>query len=157
MLHTLSPADQKRCREVSVARHDQNVAAGVKDMQRGRQDTAEIELNGMGGEVAFCRLFGLEPDWVNVPGGKGRDDAKLPDGRIVDVKTTDHPRGNLIARKIHDDVDVFVLMRGRFPCYKAVGWIEKGIFQRSRKKNLGHGPTHFYKTENLHPMDTLLG
>ena len=156
MVHSLSAEDRATVKRIAQERHNTARESGTVNLKIGKQSDEFVDLNGLGGEVAFCRLFGLEPDFDTSNGAENKVDARLPDGRTVDIKTTDHPRGNLLARVIHDEIDVFVLVRGRFPSYKLVGWIDRAIFKRSRKKNMGYGPTHFYSAENLHPIETLL-
>jgi hypothetical protein len=128
----------------------------IGDAQVGDQSKSFIDENGFGGELAFCKQFNLYPDLSIVPGG-GDDlpDCTLRDGRRVDVKTTHRAGGNLLARKIQPDIDVFVLVIGKLPTYTIVGWATREQVEAAPKRNMGHGPTHFLSARALRPISDL--
>src|SRR5262249_28681277 len=144
-------------RFIAEKRYASNRRQGVPDAKVGDQAHDITDLNGFGGELAFCKAFNLYPDLDIVAGG-GEDlaDAELPDGRRVDVKTSDHPAANLVARKIQDGIDIFVLVRGKLPDYEIIGWAERGELAAAPKRYLGHGPTHFLAAATLRPIEELV-
>lgn len=142
---TLNPEDQKRVIEIAAARFQANRAGSVKD--RSICGAIDIDLNGFGGEVAFCRLFEIEPDWSILPRssalGTDSGDCVL-NGKRIDVKTTSRLNGRLIApRWKQPDVDYYVLMVGEFPSYECRGFMSVGeLLQPSRLIDLGKGLTY---------------
>ena len=86
----------------------------------------DMNVNGFGAELAFCRLAEIEFDssTISFENHFLKHDCILPDGRTVDVKNTKYSTGSLIVGKGKEKmkVDVYVLMIGIFPKYKFVGW-----------------------------------
>lgn len=142
---TLSAADQKLVVEIAEARYAANRRAAVSD--KSICGSADIDLNGYGGEVAFCRLFDLDPDLTIGPRssalGTDSGDCVL-NGRRVDIKTTEWQNGRLLAtRWKKPDVDYFALMVGKFPTYECRGFMAtEDLLQPSRLIDLGKGLTY---------------
>jgi len=141
---------------IAEHRYSTNRADGVPNAKMGNQANDFTDLNGFCGELAFCKAMNLYPDFRIVPGGAGLTDAVLHDGKSVDVKTSKHPKANLIARKIPDDVDLFVLVRGEIPEFDILGYASRAELLALPKKDLGYGLTHFMSADDLHPIEDLL-
>src|ERR1051325_2057216 len=156
---TLNEVEQALAKHIAKRRHESNRLHGVTNKKVGVQDNASTDLDGTGGELAFCKVANLYPDFEIVPGG-GADlaDARLPDGRRVDVKTTPYMTGNLLAREIHDEIDIFVLVGGKFPSYVIVGFATRAELEASGKRKMGDGsqPSHFMAADTLHPIEELI-
>lgn len=149
---TLSPDDQKLVVETAAARYEANRAGLVKD--RSICGSADIDLNGFGGEVAFCRLFDIEPDFDISPrsSAMGTDTGDcILNGKRIDVKTTERQAGRLLAtRWKKPDVDYFALMVGKFPQYECRGFMEVGkLLQPGRLIDLGRGLTYAASQSDL--------
>jgi len=151
---SLTNAEEKVVHHTANKRFTANRSAGFENKKMGPQSNEFIDINGFGGELAFCKAMNLYPDFKIVPGGVGLVDAVLRDGRRVDVKTSKHPLANLIARKIPADVDIFVLVRGEIPDYEIVGYTTPEELERSRK-DLGYGLTYFMLANDLSPIEDL--
>lgn len=158
MIHiTLTSMEERLCHEIANKRFTANRAQGIVDEKRGFQSNEFTDLNGFGGEMAFCKAMNLYPDFRIIAGGVGLVDAILYDrATTVDVKTSKHPKANLIARKIPDDVDLFVLVIGEMPEYDVVGYATRETILGKPLKDLGYGPTYFVSTDELKPIEELL-
>jgi len=95
--------------------------AGVFNARVGKQSDAFTDQNGLAGELAFCKIFGIPKEQLSIAEPKsalkGEDkggDVILPGGLTVDVKTTHWPDGRLIAapRKEGAGVQLYALMTG---------------------------------------------
>lgn len=97
----------------------------------------EIDLQGFGGEYAFCLLFGLIPDTSIYPrsGKLDKGDCVL-DGKNIDVKTREQLNRDLIVpySKKNADIYAFALMVGKFPTYTFKGFMTRDeIFLPERR------------------------
>ena len=123
----LTEAERGICRAIAGARNQLNHEAGVEDKRVGTVfNDEQINLNGFGGEFAFCKLFNLFPDFTLEPRGADTDtgDATLPSGHTVDVKTTVYTEGKLMAAPSEKtNHDVYALMTGGFSSYTFRGFI----------------------------------
>jgi len=154
---TLNAAEQKLAIYLAKARNATNRNGGVTDRRRCG---ADIDLDGVGAELAFCRLWNLYPDLSLHPRSAATDegDATLPDGRRVDVKATRHPRGQLIAVTWKKErVELYALMVGTFPVYRFVGvQTAQALLHPDTITDLGYGPTHALPQERLLPLEEVL-
>lgn len=144
--HTLSEEDIAKCKELASARFNSNRKSGITDRKVGKQSAEFTDLQGIGGEFAFCRIFGFNPDKTISPRSSKTDkgDVILPDGTIVDVKTTHYKSGKLLAVPWKEpNVDYYVLMVGTFPSFEYKGLMSKEeLLQDSRLTDLGYGETY---------------
>lgn len=142
---TLTQEDQKLCREIAEKRNNNKIATKIINAKRSTMSDLDINLLGFGGEVAYCRIFGLEPDgWIgNTSSINGTDDGdtNLEDGASVDVKT----RKSILQievdpTKLKTKIVWFALMIGTFPTYKFYGMIHRNeLFRSERLKENGFG------------------
>jgi hypothetical protein len=116
------------------------------EMRKGPQSEWEMEINGVGAEIAFCKVFNIYPNMA-VDGPDDGIDCYLHDGTAVDVKSTTHENGHLVAglwkknAKKHPDICVLVI--GEFPEYRIVGaMLTEKLLQEDKIKDLGHGPLY---------------
>ncbi len=137
---TLTDEEQRICKWLAKERYKAARKAGVID---ARLDTSGefLDLNGLGAELIFCKMFNLYPD-LSVGARSGGYDALTKKGYKVDVKTTKYQHGHLLAtqKKKNEKTDIYVLMIGDFPTYRFAGFIDKEeLFDEKNLKNLGHG------------------
>lgn len=158
--HTLSDEDQIICKELANERYESNRKSGVRDQKIGKQSNEFVDLQGVSGEFAFCRIFDVEPDTSIYPRNAKRDkgDTVLDDGTVVDVKTTHYPNGKLLVvpwKVANSKADYYGLMVGAFPTYEFKGFIHRDdMLQSKRLKNLGYGDT-FAALQSELQMDIL--
>jgi hypothetical protein len=139
----LNDAEQRLAKYLAQCRYKSNRASGTINRKIGDQSDEETDLNGIGAEIAFCKLFNVFPD-TNID-QRPNEDAILHSGIRVDVKTTKYPNGKLITpiwkKKI--SVELYALMIGTFPAYKFAGCIRGDeLFKDENIINLGYGDTY---------------
>jgi len=141
---TLNKAEQKLAEYLAKARYNNARRNKVKDKKAGDQSNEFTDLNGIGGEIAFCKMFNLYPDTetdlIDLPD----EDCTLHSGHAVDVKATKYANGRLIVALWKRDakVDLYALMVGEFPTYRYVGMCRKeDVVNDGTIRDLGHGDT----------------
>jgi hypothetical protein len=155
----LSEKDQKLCKKLAWTRYSTNRYKNVASIKIGNQSSKEVEIQGIGGEFALCRLLRangthVTPDFTtHIRSSRGIDkgDITLPNGKTVDVKTTPYEKGRLIAPMTKElNVDYFALMIGRFPRFRYVGSINAGeLLKDYRIGSLGWGDTYIMEQKEL--------
>lgn len=85
----------------------------------------QIDLDGMGAEIAFAKMFNVYPDLDYLEPKQA--DFYTREGFTVDVKTTRYRGGRLMVKPLHQSerCDVYGLMVGSFPIYEFVGTATK--------------------------------
>ena len=158
MIHLLNQEDKTAIIKMAQTITDQKREYFVNNLKRDKKTSLfDMERNGFGAELSFCRMCGVEFDFTTNERENYhlKADATLFDGRSVDVKTTKYPNGMLIVRfgKEKFKVDMYVLMIGNFPQYTFVGWSEYGgIIQEKNLKDLGYGKTYTLSQPDLNPV-----
>lgn len=86
----------------------------------------DMNVNGFGAELAFCRLFNtkFDMDTNQYENHFNKNDTVLNTGESVDVKTTKYKSGRLLVRlgKEKKKVDLYCLMIGEFPTFEFKGF-----------------------------------
>jgi hypothetical protein len=127
----LSPCEIAVATMIAKGRNDANRKAGIPVSRHSKEDWMTVELQGIGAELAYCRMCNIYPDFT-LHIRQGGEDCIMQCGLRVDVKATHHENGVLLVptTKPIGDVDLYALMIGRFPKYKFVGWVEAEKAQR---------------------------
>lgn len=147
----LDESERLLARVVAAMRTGLSRISGTPDSKRSNRDGFEIDLEGVGGELAFAKMMNLFPDFGALPRSGGRDFTSRKK-QSIDVKTTDHPNGNLLVStsKVSDPCDLYVLMIGAFPSYEYVGYAPKEtVFMESNHVTLPHGKAYRVMREEL--------
>jgi Family of unknown function (DUF5843) len=142
----LGEFEQETVRRFARLRTEHARQSGLDDYKIGSQSAEITDLEGMGGEWAFCKLFNLYPDMTI--GHRPDYDVIFADGTTIDVKATRYETGSLQvpARKLKKRVDFYVLMVGTFPRYRYAGKMAAAqIFTPERLKQQEFGSV--YKAE----------
>lgn len=144
---TLTEEDQILVRDIAKKRTDHAKAKGFYN-NWGEVNGYDIDLEGFGAEVAFCRKFDCEPD--TSIGLKDDDyDTITKKGSKVDVKWTQNINNGLLVKctKVKKKVDVYVLTTGNFPHYDIVGFAyQKDVFQEKNIKDSKFGHKNYALT-----------
>lgn len=140
MLVELNEAEQRLAKFLAKARYENARSKNIPNKKIGPQSNELTDLEGIAGELAFCKLMNVYPNLqtVVIP----EDDCLLLNGLRVDVKTTKYKNGRVLAAswKEENTIDVYALMVGEFPSYRFAGMISaKKLLVEERKINLGHG------------------
>ncbi len=121
----LTSIEQRLCKHMAEVRQAMNRSHGAVNKKKNRSMTPyETELEGISAEFAYCRIHNIYPDiQVDV---RRLEDAKLHDGRLVDVKTTrPHPTYGpklMVEASKRCGVCIYALMVGKFPTYRYAGY-----------------------------------
>jgi len=139
---------------IGKKRYEYNRANHVAISKIGPQPHEQIELNGAGAELAFCKIHNVYPPLDIVLPAPAYD--AVLNGYRIDVKTTVYPTGRLLVEvtklKYLREIDYFALMVGDFPEYWLIGYMRaKNIMVESRIKDLGRGPTFLAEQNELWP------
>ena len=148
---TLDEGEQRVARGLGKLRAEANRTAGVVDQKRSASSGVEIDIDGIGAELAFAKLMNVYPD-LGISPRQGSADAELAGVRI-DVKTTRHPHGRLFAMPHKTGIDLWVLVVGVFPTYEIKGVYDtKRLFVAERLRNLGRGDNYVVEQSDLEPL-----
>ena len=135
----LNTVEQRIAKFVAKTRHDTNRSKGVVDKKVGGQGAEQTDLDGIGAELAYCKITNSYPDFDDSP---GTWDALSKKGARIDVKTTRYRGGHLVSRMgSNSDAEIYVLLVGEFPSYRVAGWTTADHLMGT-EINLGRGPTH---------------
>ena len=148
---TLNDAEQRLAKYVARARTDNARSVNLAHTKIGPQSQYETDLEGMGAEIAFCRLMNVYPslDVVDNPAADPQGDCVVL-GRTVDVKTTRHKNGRLLAVLWKEKKDLYALMTGTFPTYEFRGLADgDDLLSADNIVDLGYGPTYALAQEAL--------
>jgi hypothetical protein len=116
----------------------------------GGGDDLLINLEGTGGEFAFCKLKNIYPDMTidhPIP-----FDCYLNGHGFIDVKTTKKTNGMLLVGtwKYRSVPAYYALMVGEFPNYEFKGYFPgEEVFKPENLVNLGHGETYGIEQDRL--------
>ena len=144
----LTEPDQQLIEEMAANICKQDRSYFVDNFKRDKITTLyQMNLNGFGAELAFCRLCDVEFDSSTNQHEShfNKEDAILKDGTTVDVKNTTYPKGKLIVRTGKESklIDIYALVIGTFPVFKFSGWAKyKDIIQQKLIVNLGGGDSY---------------
>lgn len=146
----LNDAEQKLSEYLAKKRYNNARKKMVEDKKIGPQSCSYTDLNGIGAEVGFCKLFNIYPDtqteYIPVT------DGELHTGHSVDVKCTKYHTGHLIAviTKKGKPCDLYALMIGEMPNYRFAGFsTPDSLFMDENIKDLGHGDGYCLAQESL--------
>ncbi len=149
---TLTEHEQRIAKFLAKERYDVNRENNVHDAKKGEQSNEFVDLEGIAGEMAFCKLFNVYPD-LEIKVTTQETDAGdcVLNGHKVDVKTTSYETGRLIcATWKNDDVDVYALMVGQFPTYSFRGMANASYLkQESNITDLGRGKVYALEQSKL--------
>lgn len=126
--------------------------AGVEDKKVANLPGLTIDEDGMIAEYAFCKHFNIFPDIV--PGPRSGSYDCLLNGRRVDVKSTRHKNGRLLATlKDNPDVDVYVLGIVDGNTVTFPGYVYKlQLCAEENKTDLGRGVGYALTQDRLTPF-----
>lgn len=151
MIIELNEAERKLVEYVSRKRYQVNRATGATATIFNETDAIENEVDSYGAEVAYCKLHNCYPDLDTTH--RPPFDAKLPDGRTVDVKQTKYVTGKLLVKLIARTTlpDLYALMIGKFPKYKLAGHMSAKEIITPERVETGNwkAPTYVAKQEEL--------
>jgi len=162
---TLTYCEQKLAHFVAKHRNGNNRHFNVANLKISAESPLTVDLEGIAGEIAFCRLFNVYPDLdTDRPPPHPFYDATIPPppGYRIDVKTTKYETGKLLVDARKDSVktsaiDFYVLMTGTFPGpYTYRGMIAREIIIAPHRIETIKGYRSYVATQSelvANPMD----
>ena len=140
---SLTYAERKLAQFVAKNRNGNNRHFNVTNLKISSSDAATVDLEGMCGEIAFCKLFNVYPDLDTdrMPPHPFHD-CVIGNGLRIDVKTTKYENGKLLVdsrkgKEKTDSVDFYALMIGVFPGpYSFRGFIARHLLIQPHKLGL---------------------
>ena len=147
---TLDSYERKIVTEIAMDRQKNNIDRGSRSFKMGGGDDLLINIEGTGGEFAFCKLKNIYPDMTidhPIP-----FDCYINGHGYIDVKTTKKPNGMLLVGvwKSRSIPDYYALMVGEFPTYEFKGFFPgQEVFKPENLVNLGHGETYGIEQDRL--------
>mgnify|MGYP001826134759 CR=1 FL=1 len=148
---TLNLAERKLAEYLAKCRYTQARENGRVDQKVGKQSNWQTDLEGIGAELAYCKLFNLYPD-TETTGHTPDEDAVHHTGQSVDVKATKYKSGHLVAvlGKAEHPAEHYCMMIGTFPHYRFAGYVHhEKLFRDENIKDLGHGPGYALGQDQL--------
>lgn len=149
---TLNEQEVRLAKFIARERSKFNRDNGVTDAKVCNEKSEKIEEEGMGGEIAFCKIFNIYPDLrvenVNTSNDNGDCEYK---GHRVDVKTTSYRNGMLITVPWKKDtVDYYALMVGEMPTYEFKGFAKSSDLKNKNKlRHLGYNEVYCMEQNEL--------
>ena len=150
---TLTLVEQRLAKYLGTSRTAAARDAGVINCKMSPQSDAEIDLDGVGAELAFCRMMNIYPD-LSIGARSGGSDCVLA-GRTIDVKQTRYKTGHLLAvrKKSVDPCDLYALMIGAFPTYRFAGMATaEQLFAVDNLHDLGRGVGYVLSQDALQKL-----
>ena len=147
----LTDAEMFICRTLGVMRRSEAMHK-VVDQQVGKDDTWAIDIDGMVAEYCAAKRLNLCPD-LTVSVRNGGADLIGKTGKTIDVKSTRHKNGRLLAtiKKAGEPCDIYVLVIVDDKGGDVVGWASKDeLFQVANRTDLGHGVGYALTQDQLH-------
>ena len=123
----LSREECEVVRYLGDARRKQNRSKGVTDKLVAKEDPLQRDIEGIGAEFAFAKIYNLYPP-MDVHPRSGTADFVIK-GKTIDVKQSDYDNARLIVPpyKMEDNkvCDSYVLATGKLPYYIFRGFAKK--------------------------------
>ena len=143
-------------------------AAGVTNKKVGPQTDVKTDITGFAAELAFCKSQNIHADFTIGPQALGAD-CVMPDPKwikeraasyrtlcSVDVKATAYDTGRLIVppNKKKSGTDVYVLVTGRMPVFKIVGYAAaEEVFEETNYRLFNGQHSYILEQSQLHSFD----
>ena len=136
----LTEAELFICRMLGVMRRAEAMHK-LSNKQVGKDDTWSIDIDGVVSEYCVAKMLNICPD-LTVSVRSGGVDLISSKGKTIDVKSTRHKNGRLLAtlKKVDDPCDIYVLAIVDDFGADIVGWCSNDeLFSDKNKIDLGHG------------------
>lgn len=157
MVITLNLAEQKLATYVGRSRYETCRKLGVKNLKVGDHSNEDTEVQGVGGELAFCRAVNIYPD-LDTASAKDAD-CILPGGIKIDVKATPVKDGRLLVPpRAKGRVHAYALVIGWMPEFRIAGWFpSEKVFEKNRLTEINkRGSVYAVRQIELYPIELLL-
>lgn len=173
--YTLTAEETEQSVRIGRERNSKNVQQQTKNMNFSQRNDDEISIQGVVGELAFSRLFGLPIEIHDTTCRNAHNDtfdATLPNGWKVDVKTTVRNDAPIIVSTwkrvrppqlyalliLENYEDRHKIGPNRLPRISFRGFVHSSvILQESNLKTMRNGYTHYHwPQDRLQTLDAIL-
>lgn len=139
---TLTNIEQKLCVHMAKSRQRMNREQGAVNKKKNKTMTPyRTELLGFAGEIAYCRILNIYPDLQY--SSRRIEDAKLHDGRLVDVKTTRYdPRYTpslMLEESKAPGACIYALVVANYPRFRYAGYATEAMLREVKVKEVKPG------------------
>jgi len=150
---TLNETDQRLAEFLGKKRYEHSRENKITDRKIGGQSNYITDLEGVAGEIAFCKLHNVFPICTDI-GKREYYDLLSPTLGTVDVKTTKYSSGRLLVtlnkKNKEQTPDTYVLMTGCFPTYHCRGYMAASdLLKDANIIDLGMGETYGVEQDRL--------
>lgn len=140
--------------EVQIARYIGKLRDQLLNHQPHTRDfTGKLKNNDIeasAGELAVAKVLNVYPEWSPAPKAP-KFDLQL-NGQHIDVKTTQHEKGNLLIPNLNED-NIYVLVRGSMPNFEVVGYIPGTLVAKiGEKTDQVYQPCYTIYWQQLFPI-----
>tara|TARA_X000001382_G_scaffold95292_1_gene69749 strand:+ start:40 stop:513 length:474 start_codon:yes stop_codon:yes gene_type:complete len=147
----LNQSEKEIAAKIGMRRQITNRQKGTFNQKVHTKDSFEVDRDGFAGELAFCKIFRLYPDFENK---RADADAYHPELKWVDVKTAPESHHNLLVRQPKADhpADTYALVIGKWETgvFSYVGYATKEmVFRNDNLVDPGFGVCHMIKRKDL--------
>ena len=147
----LNQAEKEIAAKIGMRRQITNRQQGTVNQKVHTKDSFEVARDGFAGEMAFCKIFRLYPDFENT---RANAAAWHPKMKWVDVKTAPEAHHNLLVRQPKADypADTYALIIGTWETggFSYVGYATKEmVFREDNLVDPGFGVCHMIKKKDL--------
>jgi len=122
----LNEAEQRLAVFLAKRITSNNRNKGAKNTPYAGRSQLDIDTDGFGAEIAFCKLFNYYPD-LSIAVRVGSPDVVTRGKKTIDVKNTEvlHPQLFVKKSKMGQSkaTDFYAFMVGKFPTYNYIGFV----------------------------------
>lgn len=154
MIVRLSLDESKIAYAIALERQADSMRRGLNPKHGASDDldtAVGLHLLGVAGEIAVAKGLGIY--WAPTVGT-----FKMPDlASNIQVRARANDKHDLIVRQDDSDTDVYVLVVGRLPLFRIVGWISGADAKQPQYVQLhgGRPAAYFVPQSTLHSLDNL--
>jgi hypothetical protein len=148
---TLSPAEEMHAARVALTRTQECRQMGVKENIKDITYFQNIynQAESIGAEIAAAKALGVAN--FDASQSKWKDTADV--GRNIEVRWSQWESAHAICKPTDRDDDLILLVTGRSPDYKVIGYIPVAV---ARKPRFLHKTGSWWVSQiNLRPVETL--
>ena len=149
----LNQAEREIAAKIALIRQVTNRKLGTVNQKVHNKNSLEVDREGFAGELAFCKIYRLYPDFGNT---RQDADAWHPKMKHVDVKTAPENHHNLLVRqeKYDHPADTYALVLGKWTTgvFSFVGYAtSEMVFREDNLVDPGFGVCHMIRQKDLIP------
>jgi len=151
----LSRSEAKIAKYIGLSRNNLSLRTKINQRCDPNQMDDEMNVEAVGAELAVAKVLNVYPDLSPRVGPLPKADLRYR-GKLIDVKRNHLDEGDLLVRKLCDDV-YYVLVCGSIPRFRIIGYIpgdKVDVF--GAWSGLTYGPCWKVAPSKLLPIEELI-